>query len=105
MSTTSLYVPNVPSTAQYQKEAELATAAVLRACHITQKVQKAIKKVATEEKPDKSPVTGELIEFGFEGGRRGGKKEEEEEEEEAKGGREERAQLWTGSSSSAWLSG
>ena len=57
----SNYVSHLPVSPEYASEAKVAVAAVLRACHITQKVQKAIKKVATEEKPDKSPVTGECI--------------------------------------------
>ncbi|CED85610.1 Salt-sensitive 3'-phosphoadenosine-5'-phosphatase HAL2/SAL1 [Phaffia rhodozyma] len=47
----------VPTSNDLQKEAQLAVQAVLRACHITHKVQSAIKKDDTETKVDKSPVT------------------------------------------------
>lgn len=82
--TMSNYLSSLPVSSEYAEEAKVAVAAVLRACHITQKVQKAIKKQVTEEKPDKSPVTGEWHEFdlygcrgwkeavGWEGGDEGG---------------------------------
>ena len=56
----SNYIQTIPASSEYAAEAKVAVAAVLRACHITQKVQKAIKQTTTEEKPDKSPVTGEF---------------------------------------------
>lgn len=49
---------SLPVHPSYAREAALGLSAVLRASHITQKVQKAISKSDSETKIDKSPVTG-----------------------------------------------
>jgi hypothetical protein len=57
MSTTTT---NYPVNPKYAEHARVATEAVLRAAFVTSKVQGGIKerKKDTEEKEDKSPVTG-----------------------------------------------